>query len=430
VDPQVAVTAESQKDETTHPKSWWNRTIIGAGITSAFGDLCYETGNVVLPGLMHAMGLPAAFLGVMEGVADGLASFTKLAAGYIGDRFGHRKALVVAGYALNAIGQGLMALAMGFLMIAAGRILAWFGRGLRGPLRDAIMTAAVPAEQRGRAFGFHRAADTLGAILGPALGTGLVAWLGGTLAAISPAMPFRFVLLISTIPGVLAVLSFMLLVHDPGGTPNPRLRFFGTVSAMPPSFRRYLLAVGIYGSGDFAPTLLILAATQCLSGSYSLATTGALAGALYVLRNAIQTAVSYPVGWLSDHLGARRILAGGYVLGVLSCVLLAITFGFGWSHLLPLILVFALSGICAAVQETIEPVVTASLVPDEIHATCYGVLGAVNGIGDLISSLFVGLIWTLVSPQWAFWAAGLTLLTGTLLLVAANERHSDKQTTS
>lgn len=426
MEPQANATTERQPDETSHPRSWWNRTIIGAGITSALGDLCYETGNVVLPGLMHAMGLPAAFLGAMEGVADGLASFTKLGAGYIGDRFGRRKALVVAGYALNAIGQGLMAIAMGFFMIATGRILAWFGRGLRGPLRDAIMTAAVPADQRGRAFGFHRAADTLGAILGPALGTGLVAWLGGTLASISPAMPFRFVLLISMIPGILAVLSFAFLVHDPGGTPNPHLRFFGTVSTMPASFRRYLVAVGIYGSGDFAPTLLILAATQCLSSSYSLTAAGALAGALYVLRNTVQTAASYPAGWLSDHLGARRILAGGYVLGVLSCVLLAITFGSGWSNLLPLTVVFILSGICAAVQETIEPVVTASLVPEEIHATCYGVLGAVNGVGDLISSLFVGLIWTLVSPQWAFLAAGLTLLTGTIILVAGNSRDSVK----
>lgn len=419
-------TSEDQLGETSTRQSWWNRTIIGAGITSALGDLCYETGNVVLPGLMHALGLPAVFLGLMEGIADGLASFTKLVAGYIGDRFGHRKSLVILGYALNTIGQGLMAIALGFYMIATGRILAWFGRGLRGPLRDAIMTAATPSNQRGRAFGFHRAADTLGAILGPALGTALVAWFGGALAAVSPSMPFRFVLLVSVLPGVLAVISFATLVHDPGGTPNPRLPFVGTLSRMPSSFRRYLLAVGIYGSGDFAPTLLILAATQCLSTSYSLTTAGALAGALYVLRNTVQTVASYPAGWLSDRFGARRILIVGYVLGVLSCALLALAFSIGWSHLAVLSAVFVLSGLCAAVQETVEPVVTASLVPKDIHATCYGVLGAVNGVGDLISSFFVGLVWTLVSPQLAFLVAGLTLLTGTMILAATNGRDSDE----
>jgi len=402
--------------EISTRKSWWNRTIIGAGITSALGDLCYETGNVVLPGLMHALGLPAVLLGLMEGIADGLASFTKLGAGYISDRFGHRKALVMLGYALNAVGQGLIALATGFSMIAGGRILAWFGRGLRGPLRDAIMTAAIPPDQRGRAFGFHRAADTLGAILGPAVGTALVAWLGSTLAAVSPTMPFRFVLLVSMIPGILAVISFATLVHDPGGTPNPRLPFLGTLSKMPSSFRRYLLAVGIYGSGDFAPTLLILAATQSLSSSHGLTEAGAFAGALYVLRNTVQTAASYPAGWLSDRLGARRILIFGYLLGVFSCALLALTFSMGWSHLMPLAAVFILSGICAAIQETVEPVVTASLVPKEIRATCYGVLGAVNGMGDLISSFLVGLVWTLFSPQLAFLVAGFMLSIGTMIL--------------
>lgn len=419
------ITSIAQASETTNQPSWRNRTILGAGITSALGDLCYETGNVVLPGLIHAMGLPAVFLGLMEGVADGLASLTKLVSGYIGDRFGHRKALVLLGYALNAIGQGLMALAMGFLMIAGGRVLAWFGRGLRGPLRDAIMTAAVPADQRGRAFGFHRAADTFGAILGPALGTGLVAWLGGTLAAASPTMPFRFVLLVSMIPGILAVISFATLVHDPGGTPNPRLPLLGTFSTMPASFRRYLLAVGIYGSGDFAPTLLILAATQCLSPSHGLTTAGALAGSLYVLRNTIQTVASYPVGWLSDHVGARRILVVGYALGVLSCVLIALTISLDWARIPLLVAVFVLSGLCAAVQETVEPVVTASLVPKEIQATCYGALGAVNGMGDLISSFLVGLVWTIFSAQAAFIVAAATLFTGTLILVAIGGLSSD-----
>jgi MFS family permease len=107
-------------------------------------------------------------------------------------------------------------------------------------------------------------------------------------------------------------------------------------------------------------------------------------------------------------------------LGVFSCVLLALTFSVGWSHLLPLGLVFVLSGICAAVQETVEPVVTASLVPQEIRATCYGVLGAVNGMGDLISSFLVGLVWTLFSPQLAFLVAGFMLSIGTMILYATS----------
>jgi len=128
-----------------------------------------------------------------------------------------------------------------------------------------------------------------------------------------------------------------------------------------------------------------------------------LAGSLYVLRNTVQTLVSYPVGWLSDRLGARRALVGGYVLGTLSCVLLAIIFALGYWNILPLAAVFILSGICAAVQETVEPVVTAALVPAEIRATCYGVLGAVNGVGDLISSFSSGSFGRSLPPNGLFW---------------------------
>jgi len=161
---------------TGQPPRWLNRTVVGAGITSALGDFCYETTTVILPGFLAVLGIPAAALGFIEGTADTVASFTKMISGYIADKLGHRKLLVIVGYGLTPIGQVLIALALGWPLILLGRIISWFGKGLRGPLRDAIVIQAVRSETRGRAFGFHRATDTIGAVLGPMLGVALLGW--------------------------------------------------------------------------------------------------------------------------------------------------------------------------------------------------------------------------------------------------------------
>ncbi len=160
-------------------KGWLNRTVAGAGITSSLGDFCYETTTVILPGFLAVLGIPAAALGIIEGIADAVASFTKMVAGYIADKLGHRKLLVLIGYGLTPFAQVFIALAVGWPLLLLGRVVSWFGKGLRGPLRDAIVLQAVSPRTRGRAFGFHRAADTIGAVAGPLLGVGLLGWAQG-----------------------------------------------------------------------------------------------------------------------------------------------------------------------------------------------------------------------------------------------------------
>ena len=122
---------------------WLNRTLVGADITSGLGDFCYETTTVILPGFLAVLGLPAAVLGIIEGIADAVASFTKMVSGHLADKLGHRKRLVLVGYALTPVGQALIALATGWPLILLGRLVSWFGKGLRGPLRDAVALAFV-----------------------------------------------------------------------------------------------------------------------------------------------------------------------------------------------------------------------------------------------------------------------------------------------
>jgi MFS family permease len=398
---------------------WLNRTVLGAGVTSALGDFCYETTTVILPGFLAVLGVPAAALGAIEGVADAIASFTKIAAGYLADRFGHRKLLVVIGYGLTPVGQALIALAAGWPLILLGRTISWFGKGLRGPLRDAIVAQAITPETRGRAFGFHRAMDTLGAVAGPLLGVALLGLAQDRLSWATPSGPFRLVFWLTLIPGVLAVFAFLLLVRDPERSPNPALRLLTTLRALPSRFKRYLAAVGVFGLGDFSHSLLILAATQLLTPSRGVVHAAQIAGLLYVWRNVVQVAASYPIGALADRVGSRSVLIAGYGLGALTAGMTGAAFALGLTSLGYLAAIFTAGGLYVAVQEALEATVTADLVEAETLTTSYGALGGVNGAASFVSSAGVGLLWTTVSPATGFAAASLLMIAGTAALARA-----------
>lgn len=400
---------------TTQAKGWLNRTVVGAGITSALGDFCYETTTVILPGFLAVLGIPAAALGLIEGIADAVASFTKMVSGYVADKIGHRKLLVLIGYGLTPVGQVLIALSAGWPLLLIGRLVSWFGKGLRGPLRDAIVIQAVSPETRGRAFGFHRAADTIGAVLGPLLGVVLLGW-----AQAWPwddaAGPFRFVLWLSVIPGALAVLAFLTLVKDPEHSPNPALNFFSSLRGLPARFKRYLGAVGLFGVGDFSHSLLILAATTLLTSSLGVVQAAQAAGLLYVWRNVVQIAVSYPVGAAADRIGHLPVLIAGYAFGALTALLTALAFWLAVDSVLLLGGIFFVAGLYVAVQEALESTVTAEMVQPETLAMSYGALGTVNGTAKFISSALVGAVWTAVSPVLGFGLAAVLMIAGALAL--------------
>jgi MFS family permease len=367
---------------------------------------------VILPGFLAVLGVPAAALGTIEGIADALAAYTKMFSGYIADKLGHRKLLVVIGYGLTPVGQVLLALALGWPLILLGRLVSWFGKGLRGPLRDVIVIQAVTAETRGRAFGFHRAMDTVGAVAGPLLGVALLGW-AQQLHWDDDSGPFRLVLWLSVIPGVLAVLAFLTLVRDPQHSPNPQLKLLQTLKGLPLRFKRYLGAVGLFGVGDFSHSLLILAATQLLSDTLGVVQAAQVAGLLYVWRNLVQVLTSYPIGVLADRLGSLPVLVAGYALGSLTALLAALAFWLRLDSVPLLALLFTVAGLYVSVQEALESTVTADMVEPETLALSYGALGTVNGTAKFVSSATVGLLWTSVSPVLAFLLAAVLMVAGT-----------------
>lgn len=402
--------------QSIRAKGWLNRTVAGAGITSSLGDFCYETTTVILPGFLAVLGIPAAALGIIEGIADAVASFTKMVAGYIADKLGHRKLLVLIGYGLTPFAQVFIALAVGWPLLLLGRVVSWFGKGLRGPLRDAIVLQAVSPRTRGRAFGFHRAADTIGAVAGPLLGVGLLGW-AQSLHWEDSAGPFRLVLWLSVIPGVLAVVAFFTLVKDPEHSSNPTLKFFSSLRGLPARFRRYLGAVGIFGVGDFSHSLLILAATALLTTSMGVVQAAQVAGLLYVGRNLVQVVVSYPIGAIADRIGHMSVLIAGCILGALTAILTALAFWYAIDNLVLLGVIFFIAGLYTAVQEALESTVTAEMVQPDTLTISYGALGTVNGVAKFVSSATVGLVWTAVSPVLAFGLAAMLMIAGTLALI-------------
>ena len=394
---------------------WLNRTVWGMALTSFFSDLGHEAQSTLLPSFLAALGCPPLALGAIEGVTDAASSFIKLGAGWISDRLPRRKPIVVAGYAATGLASGIISLAQGWPLILGGKLFGWAGRGIRGPLRDAMLADAIPPGARGRAFGFHRAGDTLGAILGPLAVVVLLGW--GSARGLA-GLPFLRALMFWTmIPGLIAAGIMAWIIQEKRRNDVRKVSLRHALSQMPRAFRRYLLGVGIFGAGDFAHTLLILAATQLLAPQHGMLKSAALGGLLYVWHNVVYAAAAYPAGHLGDKLGPKRILGLGYSLGALVPIALIICFSRGGASLLFLAAIFGLAGLVNGIQDTLEGATTAHLVPPEHRGLGFGLLGAVNGGGDLVSSLLVGALWTL-RPGLGFGFSALMMALGaTVVLV-------------
>jgi MFS family permease len=407
----------ADQEQPTTAGAWLNRTVLGMGLTSLLADLSYETATTVLPAFLQALGSPVYALGLIEGVADAVSSFVKLGAGWFSDRLGRRKPLVTAGYLLTGAAPALFAAAVVWPMVFAGRVLAWFGRGFRGPARNALLAESVAEADRGTAFGFHRAGDTVGAVLGPLCAAGLLQWLGPAEGG-DTAGPYRLILWLTLIPGLGAAAAFALLVRERRRSVGPARHLWGSVRALPGPFRRFLVGIGLFGAGDFSHTLLILAAIEMLRPAHGHLRAAQLGALLYVLRNVVSVIAAYVSGALSDRYGRRGLLVGGYVLGALVMLGFAAAFTTGQEGLGMLAVLFGLAGVFIAVEEALEGAMAADLVPaTDLRGTAFGVLGMVNSVGDLVSSLAVGLLWA-YAPAFGFtWAAAFMLLGAGLLWV-------------
>src|ERR1035437_1398664 len=384
---------------------WLNSTVLGIGLASLFSDWSHEIATTVLPAFLATMGAAAAaWLGVIEGVADGLSSFAKMASGFYTDKLQRRKPIAVTGYLVTALGTASFGLATSAWHVLLARSAAWLGRGVRTPIRKALLAAAVTKETYGRAFGFERMMDTVGAIVGPVTALLLVT---------AFAHNYRHVFLVTLIPGLLAAGVIAFLVKEKARKPVAHISFGERLRLMPKPYRKFLVAVGVFGAGDFAPTLLILLATQKLTPDFGAAKAASIAVGFYVMRNVFYAAFAPVAGWLADRFKKQFVLASGYGLAAVMTWLIIFVPMNVWL----LGVVFLLGGIYVAIEETLEDSFCAELVDEEHHGMAFGVLATVNGLGDFLSSILVGVLWTAFGTTTAFGYSAALFTIGALLVL-------------
>jgi MFS family permease len=253
--------------------------------------------------------------------------------------------------------------------------------------------------------------DTIGAIAGPATALVLLSLL---------AHNYRQLFFLTLIPGLLAAGVITFLVKEKERKRVSHVSFGQRLRSLPPQYRRFLLAVAFFGTGDFAPTLLILLATRQLAPEMGVAKATSFAVGFYLLRNACNAGGALLAGWLADRCPKRNVLAAGYGLAAVMALLIMP----GPTSIWLLGLIFALSGISVALAETLEDSFCAEMVGEENHGTAFGVLATVNGLGDFLSSTLVGLLWTVFGTAAAFGFSAALFVTGAALVLRASRRRA------
>ena len=380
-----------------HPR-WLNRGVAGIGVASFLSDVSHEVPTALLPSLLTTtLGAPAAALGTIEGIADGVAGAAKLAGGALADDPGRRRATAMGGYTATAVLSALIGAATAVWQVGVLRAGAWLSRGLRTPSRNALLTDVVEPEVYGRAYGFERAMDNAGAIVGPLLALGLIAVVG-----------VREAILLSVIPGLLAALAIFIAVRsarrlERHERPPLRIRIRPVLHGR---LGRLLGAVAAFELGNVAATLLILRATDLLTPDHGHDSAVRLAVVLYAVYNAAAMVISVPAGHVTDRRGATAVL----VVGAFGALAAFVGFALAGSSVALLAALFALAGTGKGAVETAQGAGVALFAPPELLGSAFGALATIQSFANLAASAVAGALWTLVSPRTAFlylagWAA-------------------------
>ena len=372
-------------------QAWLTPGVRGIGTASLLADLGHEVPTALLPSfLTSTLGAPASALGLIEGVSDGLAGAARLAGGALADDPQRRRAAAVGGYTTTAVLSGLIGTASSVWQVAVLRAGAWTARGLRVPARNALLADVVSPQAYGRAYGFERAMDNLGAIGGPLLALGLVELVG-----------VRTAILLSIIPGLLAVAAIVYAIrHTAAPTQRERqpirLRIRPVLRGR---LGRLMAGVSIFELGNIAATLLILRATDLLTPGHGTDDAAQIAIALYVVYNIAATVTSIPAGRLGDRRGMVRVLAGG-------------------------VAAFALAGVGIGCVETAEHAAVATFAPADVRGSAFGALAAVQSFGNVVASAVAGLLYTVASPEAAFTYAAVLMVGALLALMVGALRNA------
>jgi len=359
-----------------------SKNIFVLGLVSFFNDVASEMVYPLVPiFLTSVLGTPVAIVGLIEGIAESTASVLKVISGWLSDKWQKRKPFVVAGYSFSAISKILLSLAFSWPFVLLARFIGQFGKGTRTSARDALISESSENSVRGRAFGFHRALDTLGAVVGPLLAILAIHFLDNK---------FRLIFFLAFIPAFIGILLLFFFVKEKKKEKKFSSTFHFNWAEIDPSFKIFLFINFIFSLGNSSDAFLILRAQNVgLSAS--------LVVLVYVLFNFTYAIFSMPAGIISDKIGPKKVLLAGFLL--FSGVYLF--FGLAHSGLF-LWFLFPIYGIYMALTEGVGKAYISNLVSQEKTGTAFGVYQTTIGLTTFFASLGAGLLWTYIGVSAPF----------------------------
>ncbi len=382
--------------------------IIILGLVSMFNDISSEMVYPLMPiFITTVLGASPAVLGLIEGIAESLASLLKVFFGYIGDKTRKRKGLAIAGYASSSIGRIFLYAASSWGWVLTGRVVDRFGKGIRTAPRDALIADSTDEATRGRAFGLHRALDSLGAVIGSAIAFLLLIFFTGNL---------RTIFLISMIPALFGV-ALLFMVKEPP-TPahyKPPVQPLKAWSQLNSRLKAFLLVTLIFAVGNSSNTFLILRAKDMGISNHMVVL-------IYTAYNAVYSLLSYPFGRISDRIGRPKLLVAGYAISALVYLGFAVN-----TSTIGVWVLFLIYGVYIALTDGVEKAFLVDLAAPELRGTVIGLHAAIVGLGLLPASSIAGLLWERFGATAPFYYGGVTgLLAAAALWILLRSPQANK----
>ena len=383
--------------------------VLVLGIVSLLTDMSSEMIYPILPLFLTSIGASVLVIGLIEGASETTASLIKVVSGWYSDRYRRRKPFITSGYGTSTVMKPVLYLATASWQVLGLRILERVGKGIRSAPRDALIADSTDPEYRGRAYGFHKAMDSTGAVLGPVLILPVL-----LVASAVTEGTFRLIFLLSTLPALAAVLVIILFVRDREARETREIGslFRGMRRLGRPMYMLLALAA-IFYIGEISYAFFILRAFD--EGLDVVGVT-----LLYILYNIVFVITALPAGVLSDRLGRRPVLAFSFVLFALTCVAMAAATSWWF-----LAIGFALFGVYKGSSEGVFKAFVADVAPKELRGTALGAFHTAVGVVMLPGGVIAGLLWDEVGP-WATFAYGVVMAMTALVIVTAVTREKPK----